>query len=247
MQGPSGGLARLHDGSQTAIECDFAALPAIDTGSPDRAPPARPSTPPPHSPRRRPPPSFTPRTIDRVSTIAAGAIGSLITILAALLVRLAMVPGEIRAHDRRAHDRDDDLAQWIADRDLFLRRELHATREQLNTENLLDGGTYALRVGLVKERALHEWRDEERLAHRDVAALYDREGPLHRFRRAWPTRTPRRQLATPAPAQRILDAWRTPPSNSQGRSGKSLPFDDPTQRVFTRALADAPTRIAEYQ
>jgi hypothetical protein len=181
-----------------------------------------------------------------MGTLAAGAIGSLITLAVAFLVRLAALPAEIRSHDRRAHECDEDLASWIGDRDLRLRRELRTKRQELAPKNLLDSGEYMHQLSILKERALHEWRDQERQARRDVAAIYDREGLLHR---AWRRgRTPV-TLQTPAAAEPVLDAWRTAPitpgNRERGHAGMAI--DDPTTRMLELVVADVSARLADYQ
>jgi hypothetical protein len=180
-----------------------------------------------------------------VGAIAAGAVGSLITITVALLVRLVSVPREISSHDRRARDREHDLAQWIADRDLRLRRELEETRKALSARKMRASGEYAWSLGLVKERALHEWRDQALNAKRDIATIYDREGWLH-ARVRW--RKPQIVLdQTLETAMTLLDLWRTPPAHDQGRATSIMPIDDPTDRSLARSVRDAPGRLPEYQ
>jgi hypothetical protein len=184
-----------------------------------------------------------------MSVLAAGAIGSLITISAALLVRLIGVPREIGSHDRRARERDSDLAQWTADRDLALRRELEATRRALAARGALSSGDYPWELGLVKERALHEWRDQALTAKRDVAAIYDREGWLQdQFRRM------RKQPAisldrTLTAASTVLNCWQAPPAHDQGGATTIAPGlgNDPTERTLAGAVRDAPGRLREYQ
>jgi hypothetical protein len=75
-----------------------------------------------------------------MSSFVSALIGGVITILIALLLRLLLVPGEARADDRRSSDRNDDLSRWIADRDVWLRRELRDGRNQLAARGALDSG-----------------------------------------------------------------------------------------------------------
>ncbi len=76
----------------------------------------------------------------RVSTwlvaLAAGAIGSVLTALIGLTARLLAARREIEGTDRFVSDRDEDLASWVSDRSLALERELAATTEEMNKENL---------------------------------------------------------------------------------------------------------------
>jgi hypothetical protein len=115
---------------------------------------------------------------------------------------------EIDATDRFVADRDEDLASWVADRSLALERELAAKTEQLNKENLFYSGAHGTALAKIKERALHEYRDQERQAERDVALARERETWLHAF---WRRRLgrPFSTLIAPQRAQSVLDAWRS--------------------------------------
>ena len=138
---------------------------------------------------------------------------------------------EIDVTDRFVADRDEDLASWVADRSVALERELAAKTEELNKENLFYSGTHGTVLALIKERALHEYRDQERQAERDVALAHERETWLHAFWRRLRGR-PFPKLTAPQRAQPVLDAWRSPVV----RHGDSpIEVVDPTRRTLRDA------------
>lgn len=167
--------------------------------------------------------------------LTGDAIGSLVTAVLAVSGRLFAARREINATDRFVQDRDEDLASWVADRSLALERELAETTEELNKENLFYSGAHGVALARLKERALHEYRDQERQAQRDLALAREREIWMHRF---WRSRRgqPLPALATSAKAQPLLDAWRS----SVTRHGSSpIEVVDPTQRGLNYAIQDA--------
>jgi hypothetical protein len=94
--------------------------------------------------------------------IVGGVVGSVVTAALALGAQFVRARDEIASHDRFVADRDEDLASWVSDRSLALRRELAAKTEELNKENLYGSSTHGEALALLKERALHEYRDQER-------------------------------------------------------------------------------------
>jgi hypothetical protein len=123
-----------------------------------------------------------------------------------------------------------------------------AERKQLAARQALESGEYAYQLGLLKERALHQWRDQERQARSEVAAIYDTEGILHSLWRHVAGNT-RKSLATPQAAETVLGAWRAPPTSpgDSKRGTTGAPIDDPTARTLERVVRDAPARWADYQ
>jgi len=167
--------------------------------------------------------------------LAGGAVGSLVTATLAVSGRLLAARREIDATDRFVQDRDEDLASWIADRSLALERELAETTEELNKQNLFYSGAHGVALARLKERALHEYRDQERQAQRDVALARGRETWMHRF---WRRRRGQalRALATSAEAQPLLDAWRS----SVTRHGNApIEVVDPRRRALNYAIENA--------
>jgi hypothetical protein len=174
--------------------------------------------------------------------LAAGAIGSVLTALLGLSGRLSTARREIDLNDRFVAERDEDLASWVSDRSLALERELAAKTEEMNKENLFYSGAHANALALIKERALHEYRDQERQAQRDVALVQERETWMHRFwrrRRGQPFPT----LATPERAKPLLDHWRS----SVTRHGDSpIEVVDPTRHTLPEAVQDASISVKKF-
>jgi hypothetical protein len=167
--------------------------------------------------------------------LAGGAVGSLVTAALAFGGRLLAARREIDATDRFVADRDEDLASWVADRSLALERELAAKTEELNRENLFYSGAHGTALALTKERALHEYWDQERQAERDVALARERETWPHAFWRRW-RRRPFPKPTAPQRAQPVLDTWRS----SVTRHGNSpVEVVDPTRRTLGEAIQDA--------
>ena len=130
------------------------------------------------------------------------------------------------SHDQFVDERDEDLSSWVADRSLALRRELAAKTEELNKRNLFRSSTHGEVLARLKERALHEYRDQERQARRDIAVVRQREDWKHRF---WRSRgQPSPELTAPARAQWILRAWRSDVVSA----GPKVEVVDPTKRTL---------------
>jgi hypothetical protein len=160
--------------------------------------------------------------------VVGGAVGSVVTAAIAWGAQFLHARGEVDSHDRFVADRDEDLSSWVSDRSLALRRELAGKTEELNKQNLFYSGTHGVALALLKERALHEYRDQERQARRDVAVVEQTETWAHRW---WRRRGGRHfpLLTAPRRAERILDVWR-----SSVRSHGTPPIDvvDPTRRTL---------------
>ncbi len=84
--------------------------------------------------------------------IVGGTLGSVATALVAWGARFFRARGEVEAHDRFVSERDGDLASWVSDRSLALWRELNAKSTEM------------AKISILKERPLHEYRDQERQA-----------------------------------------------------------------------------------
>lgn len=174
--------------------------------------------------------------------LAGGAVGSLLTAALAVSGRLLAARREIDATDRFVADRDEDLASWVADRSLALERELAEKTEELNKENLFYSGAHGVALARLKERALHEYRDQERQAQRDVAVANERETWMHAFWRGRRGR-PFPSLSTPERAQPVLDTWRS----SVTRHGDSpIEVVDPTRRVLGEAVQDVGVSASKF-
>jgi hypothetical protein len=151
--------------------------------------------------------------------------------------RLAAIPGECRAHDRAIRERDEDLAQWVADEHPRLKRELETIRDRLNAYDLFFSGQHTFEVGREKEWTLLVYRDQERQAQRDVARVRESEGWLHR---SWRFFSRRKVVALTAPerVQPVLDSWRLLASRHLGAEETPPPIDDPTRRALDDTLAE---------
>lgn len=180
--------------------------------------------------------------------LTAATGGSIVAALTAA-ARAAGIPGDIRVHDAAICERDDQLATWVADRDYTLGRECTAIRQNVvpRAFNVVpQGGGLAATVqddrnsGAAKADraiadaralALHEYRDQERLARIDNAKVLTSEGWAHRVYRKLPLlrRHPIPSLTTPDRAVPVLNAWRKQSSMSSGRP--TWP-DDATQRTL---------------
>ena len=164
--------------------------------------------------------------------ILGGAVGSVATASIAWSGRFFRARGEVEAHDRFVAERDEDLASWVSDRSLSLWRELNAMTEEMNKKNPFYSEAHGLAISLLKERALHQYRDQERRVRRDVALVEQAEGPRHRSWRRW-RKDPFPQLTTPVRAERVIDEWRAPVR----RHGKTpIKVVDITKRSLDEAL-----------
>jgi hypothetical protein len=153
-----------------------------------------------------------------LEAIAGGAIGAVITLAVGLAVWLWRARGDVTSHDRLIADRDDDLATWVADEQVWLDRALRRIDDLLAARGILDSGERPWQRGMAAEDALHRWRDQEREARRLVADLRGRESWPHR---RWRGRRPFPALRTPDEARPVLGQWR------------SLAIDDPTSRTLS--------------
>jgi hypothetical protein len=166
------------------------------------------------------------------SDVASEASGGVVTavILGAWALRFT-VGQQIRQHDERIVDLEEDNRRWFRDRDAQLRRELVAVAEDLAARNMsrssiADGDNIAC-----KHRALHDYRDELTGKRRRYRQLLAAEGWSHARVRGglcgWRAR-PLRRFELTAEQRDVLDTWRTfSPSTSEPRETRELP-NDPT-------------------
>jgi hypothetical protein len=183
---------------------------------------------------------------DWFALIVSGALGAFVAAFLGLLVWLSRIPGQLDEHDRAARELDEDLATWLADRHVKLKRELRTVDSGLAARNAFHSGERGCQSGLTKESALHEYRDEERKAKRTLDALRDRETWLHRLVR-WCSRSrPELELLTPVKAVPLLDVWRLPASRHLTPTDTPAPVDDPTARTLEGALADVENDVSRF-
>jgi hypothetical protein len=165
--------------------------------------------------------------------IVGGVVGSIFTAAVAFVVAAWNAREQVTTHDLVVAERDEDLQSWVADRSVALAREIAATTEELNQadKNLFYSSHHGLRIGRLKEHALHQWRDESRRALRDVAGIAGSEWAAHRFwRRRWGRPFP--PLQAPELADPILEMWRS----SVTRGGGNYEIDDPSSRDIASVL-----------
>jgi hypothetical protein len=177
--------------------------------------------------------------------LAAGAIGSVVTLAATGGVRFLTARNEIEANDRLIDELNEDLERWVADDDVRLRRELRDIRAQLAARGMFQSGEYSYLLGVAKERALQAYRDQETRAQREAALIRDRENWMHAF---WRQRQkmPRRLLTAPTKVKPVLDAWRLPPSKHLQEGDTPAPVIDPTSRSLDEVIAAVRESTDDY-
>lgn len=177
--------------------------------------------------------------------LLAGAIGSVVTIGAAALLRLIAARLEIDSTDRRVQELDEDLERWVSDDHLRLKRALTAIRDNLSARNLFWSGQYYFEIGGAKERALQSYRDQQSRAERDRWRILEREGLAHAAWRRSLGR-PQPKLTTPERAAAVLEVWRLPPSQHLGPDEEPTPLTDPTTRTLDETIEDAQVNPREF-
>jgi hypothetical protein len=101
-----------------------------------------------------------------------------------LVVRLASVPGDLRAHDYAVKVLNEDMELWVADTYQELVREL---RRISNTQGLhIEDGSHLNARSAAKTQTLHQWRDRLHTAERDLVAVQGQERWYHRLWRHLP-------------------------------------------------------------
>lgn len=158
-----------------------------------------------------------------------GILGGLAVAAVGVLVK---IPSDIRRHDRLIAERNDDLALWLADEHQAFGWERRRIMNDLSARGALRSGERLYELALQKERALHQYRDQERQTRRFVAELEERETIAHAvFRVLLRRRFP--ELGTPRVARPLLDSWRAP----EGYEGSPVrQIDDPTERSLRGVL-----------
>jgi hypothetical protein len=153
--------------------------------------------------------------------LAGGSVGTVLT-------QLLGASREVERHNRAIADRDEDLAQWIADEDFELRRRMGEIAQQASAQGVLSGGSFPAGRAKAKAITLHRYRDQRREAERFVAGIEVEEGWAHRLWRR--SRGPLPSLQTPEKAQWVIAIWR------DGLSEE----DDPSRRSLDSILAHRP-------
>lgn len=172
-----------------------------------------------------------------VVALAAGAIGTLLTLAFGFLARMVRIGREIEANDRALRVLDRHLETWVSDATVDLVRDVRATREELNKKGLLHSGEYGRQISLLKENALHWYRDQERTAQSQADEIRAREGGVHGLVRAWRFKSLDVELKAPARVLPILDRWAEPVTRHLSPTDTPQPLEsDPRHRTVERTL-----------
>jgi hypothetical protein len=186
-----------------------------------------------HAPSDGPPASVADfilsRDMDAAGTfgvaLAGGSVGTIITLLSG-------VPEQVKRHNRIVEERDEDQGQWVSDECVVMERELEREKNQAARSGQLYAGAHLREMAHIKEAHLHAYRDQEREAQRERAALLDSEGWRHRAWRFVARYGPLPPLRKPEEVQPVLEAWR----EEVNEDGNKAPVSDPTKRPLEWAI-----------
>jgi hypothetical protein len=163
-----------------------------------------------------------------VEVLGGVVTAALLALLAAVLAREVRT----RANAGRAADLNEDARRWIRDRDLALTIALRGKVTEMAAQNQLYSGALPRQLALLKQQALHQYRDEishKRRQYRDLCN--DQGGPLARLLR----------LSAPLPpfrlsdeARKTVEQWRADATVLAARS--SHPVNDPTSEALEPEL-----------
>jgi hypothetical protein len=169
--------------------------------------------------------------------LAAGAIGSVITIAVGVGVRLSEVTRELDANDRAIRSLDGQLETFVADRTLGLAGQISQIRARLASRGILQSGEYGVQVLREKERALRAYRDHERAAEERAAEIRAREGRVHSFFRARRKDEGGLYLEAPGRVAAVLERWAEPPAVHLSAGEQPPPLEsDPRKRTVESTL-----------
>jgi hypothetical protein len=140
---------------------------------------------------------------------------------------------EVRRHDQRVRERDDDLEGWLVSRHRQFQQRLNELRQQQNAAGVLHGGAPAQARTATATIALYEYREALRQARADRARILADEAWSHRVTR-WLRRRPLPELTTPERATRLLDHW------AEGTDGNALTWalDDIIREIGERGVTE---------
>lgn len=189
-----------------------------------------------------------------MADLLTAALGGTVVFALTTAARAAGIPGDVRAHDAAIHERDEQLATWVADRNYSLGRECTALRTGVKPRAWNVSEPAGLAAGIIEARergahtadqdiadarsvAIHQYRDQERTAQIDIARIRADEGWAHRAYRKLPLlrRRPIPGLLTPDRAQPLIDSW----AKQSSLSSDERPVwpDDARKRTLDDALA----------
>src|SRR5947209_20433625 len=137
-----------------------------------------------------------------MSAVLAAILGASVAFLIGWIARAVGVPTDVRRHDSAIRERDGSLETWIADRHYQLCQDCRRVRETGHGKSLADR-----EIADLKARALHEFRDEARLARGDAARILTSENWTHGLWRRV-RKQPSPIIAAEDRAEPLLNAWR---------------------------------------
>jgi hypothetical protein len=144
--------------------------------------------------------------------------------LAWLAVRLASVPGDLRAHDYAVEVLNQDVELWVADTYRALARKL---RGIANSQGLhIEDGSHLNARSAAKTDALHQWRDRLHGAERELLAIQTQETWLHRLWRHLPGYRNELALTATARVEPVIAEFRRPVETPGGQTAE---VTDPTR------------------
>src|SRR5207247_721096 len=120
--------------------------------------------------------------------------------------RATVVPRDIRRHDERVRNRDEDLGTWVEDDNRWLARETSAKLQVARAHGVAEGGAPAQIRQKLSTIVVQRYRDQLRDAERVRREVQIEEGFLHRWVRSLRGR-PIPELDAPARAKPITDRW----------------------------------------
>ncbi len=164
--------------------------------------------------------------------IAAGAVGSALTMLA----RLSAVPGEVISHDRSVEDVDNDLNRFAADEYVRLAFRLREIRFPGGEDPAVSEREVSRECAIAVVQSTQLYRDEQTARIREVRDILASETLAHRLWRNVRGR-PVRVLETPALATELLDKWQTlVPAFDDGQ--RLVRLIDPRERTIGRVAPE---------
>ncbi|HWP32443.1 MAG TPA: hypothetical protein VNL97_01720 [Solirubrobacterales bacterium] len=170
--------------------------------------------------------------------LAGGAVGAVLTGLAWLAVRLASVPGDLRAHDYAIKVLNEDVELWVADTYQELAQEL---RRISNTQGLhIEDGSHLNARSAAKTQTLHRWRDRLHTAERDLVAVQGQERWYHRLWRHLPGYEDELALTSAERVEPVITEFRR---DVETPGGQSAAVRDPTHFSLDDLLSEIDRKV----
>jgi hypothetical protein len=150
-------------------------------------------------------------------------IGLILTVLG---LRYWDVPRQVRKHNRRMRNQNEDLATWIDDVDADLTSELnklaleHSDRQRKPAKRRVEWPPYLRKFvrQRAKEEVLKRFGDRKREAERYREDIEDDEGLAHRLWRRLPGVEPLPELAALEEQATVIEKWKQPVSDDEVQS-----------------------------